>query len=101
VLGHEIRKRSTDPGAESSTGLVPNGAWFDTKAGDRRTMRVVGDGLQSLGAAFILMANDGRAYPVHDVWSKESKRSRLLLNAGILKRVFRDNPVRSNSWTGV
>src|SRR5260370_32036602 len=29
VLGPEIAETLTDPGAESSTGLVHNGAWFD------------------------------------------------------------------------
>jgi len=33
VLGHEIAETPTDPGAESSIGLVQNGGWFDYQAG--------------------------------------------------------------------
>jgi hypothetical protein len=73
VLGHEIAETLTDPGAESSTGLVPNGGWFDYQGweiGDKCAW--VGDGLQIPGAPFNMIGNDGRAYPVQTLWSNKS-----------------------------
>jgi len=73
VLGHEIAETLTDPGAESSTGLVQNGGWFDYQGweiGDKCAW--VGDGLQIPGAAFNMIGNDGRAYPVQTLWSNQS-----------------------------
>ena len=65
VLGHEIAETLTDPGAESSTGLVQNGGWFDYQGweiGDKCAW--VGDGLQAPGAPFNMIGNDGCGYPV-------------------------------------
>lgn len=73
VLGHEIAETLTDPGAESSTGLVQNGAWFDYQGweiGDKCAW--VGDGEQVPGAPFNMIGNDGRAYPVQTLWSNKS-----------------------------
>jgi hypothetical protein len=73
VLGHEIAETLTDPGAESSTGMVPNGGWFDYQGweiGDKCAW--VGDGLQVPGAPFNMIGNDGRAYPVQTLWSDKS-----------------------------
>jgi hypothetical protein len=73
VLGHEIAETLTDPGAESSTGLVQNGGWFDYQGweiGDKCAW--VGDGFQIPGAAFNMIGNDGRAYPVQTLWSNKS-----------------------------
>ena len=61
------------PGAESTTGLVQNGAWFDYQSweiGDKCAW--VGDGLQIPGAPFNMIGNDGRAYPVQTLWSNKS-----------------------------
>jgi len=73
VLGHEIAETLTDPGAEESAGQVQNGAWFDYQGweiGDKCAW--VGDGLQIPGAAFNMIGNDGRAYPVQTLWSNKS-----------------------------
>lgn len=73
VLGHEIAETLTDPGAESSTGLVQNGGWFDYQGweiGDKCAW--VGDGLQAPGAPFNMIGNDGRGYPVQTLWSNKS-----------------------------
>ncbi len=73
VLGHEIAETLTDPGAESSIGLVQNGGWFDYQGweiGDKCAW--VGDGLQVPGAPFNMIGNDGRAYPVQTLWSNKS-----------------------------
>jgi serine protease len=73
VLGHEIAETLTDPGAESSTGLVQNGGWFDYQGweiGDKCAW--VGDGFQVPGAAFNMIGNDGRAYPVQTLWSNKT-----------------------------
>ncbi len=73
VLGHEIAETLTDPGAESSAGLVQYGAWFDYQGweiGDKCAW--VGDGLQVPGAPFNMIGNDGAAYPVQTLWSNTS-----------------------------
>jgi hypothetical protein len=73
VLGHEIAETLTDPGAESSAGLVQYGAWFDWQGweiGDKCAW--VGDGLQVPGAPFNMIGNDGGAYPVQTLWSNQS-----------------------------
>ena len=73
VLGHEIAETLTDPGAEALTGQVQHGAWFDYQGweiGDKCAW--VGDGLQVPGAAFNMIGNDGRAYPVQTLWSNQS-----------------------------
>src|SRR5713101_4773453 len=73
VLGHEIAETLTDPGAESSAGLVQYGAWFDYQSweiGDKCAW--VGDGLQVPGAPFNMIGNDGRAYPVQTLSSNKS-----------------------------
>jgi serine protease len=73
VLGHEIAETLTDPGAESSAGQVQYGGWFDYQGweiGDKCAW--VGDGLQVPGAAFNMIGNDGRAYPVQTLWSNKS-----------------------------
>jgi hypothetical protein len=73
VLGHEIAETLTDPGAESTAGLVQYGAWFDYQSweiGDKCAW--VGDGLQIPGAPFNMIGNDGRAYPVQTLWSNRS-----------------------------
>jgi serine protease len=73
VLGHEIAETLTDPGAESTAGLVQYGAWFDYQSweiGDKCAW--VGDGLQVPGAPFNMIGNDGRAYPVQTLWSDKS-----------------------------
>ena len=73
VLGHEIAETLTDPGAESSAGLVQYGAWFDWQGweiGDKCAW--VGDGLQVPGAPFNMIGNDGGAYPVQTLWSNKS-----------------------------
>jgi serine protease len=73
VLGHEIAETLTDPGAESSAGLVQYGAWFDWQGweiGDKCAW--VGDGLQIPGAPFNMIGNDGGAYPVQTLWSNQS-----------------------------
>jgi len=73
VLGHEIAETVTDPGAESTTGQVQHGAWFDYQSweiGDKCAW--VGSGLQIPGAAFNMVGNDGGAYPVQTLWSDKS-----------------------------
>src|SRR5437016_533610 len=73
VLGHEIAETLTDPGAESSAGLVQYGAWFDYQGweiGDKCAW--VGDGLQVPGAPFNMIGNDRAAYPVQTLWSNQS-----------------------------
>jgi serine protease len=74
VLGHEIAETLTDPGAESSTGLVQHGAWFDYQSweiGDKCAW--VGDGLQQVpGAPFNMVGSDGALYPVQTLWSNSS-----------------------------
>src|SRR5258708_12859308 len=58
VLGHEIAETLTDPGAESSAGLVQYGAWFDYQGweiGDKCAW--VGDGLQVPGPPFTSTGN--------------------------------------------
>jgi hypothetical protein len=73
VLGHEIAETQTDPGAESSAGQVAYGGWFDYQGweiGDKCAW--VGDGLQVPGAAFNMIGNDGRGYPVQTLWSNKS-----------------------------
>jgi serine protease len=73
VLGHEIAETLTDPGAESSTGLVQHGAWFDYQSyeiGDKCAW--VGDGLQVPGSPFNMVGSDGASYPVQTLWSNSS-----------------------------
>lgn len=73
VLGHEIAETLTDPGAESSAGLVQYGAWFDYQSweiGDKCAW--VGDGLQVPGAPFNMVGSDGATYPVQTLWSNSS-----------------------------
>jgi hypothetical protein len=73
VLGHEIAETLTDPGAESSAGLVQYGAWFDYQSweiGDKCAW--VGDGLQVPGSPFNMIGSDGAAYPVQTLWSNSS-----------------------------
>ena len=73
VLGHEIAETLTDPGAESSAGLVQYGAWFDYQSweiGDKCAW--VGDGLQVPGAPFNMVGSDGATYPVQTLWSDSS-----------------------------
>jgi hypothetical protein len=73
VLGHEIAETLTDPGAESSAGLVQYGAWFDYQSweiGDKCAW--VGDGLQVPGAPFNMVGSDGASYPVQTLWSDSS-----------------------------
>ena len=70
VLGHELAETVTDPGAESRAGPVQYGAWFDYQSweiGDKCAW--VGDGLQTPGAPFNMIGNDGGAYPVQTLWS--------------------------------